>query len=70
MDSHRILSTTPNAKEKICPHLLITNIGDKQLPWHLIPTIQEIKHLAFKSTLQQLLLVPTSTHMPIFKIWT
>lgn len=54
VDSHKILSTTPNAKEKLCPNLPITNIGDKQLPWHSTPTTEEIKHLDFKSTLQQL----------------
>jgi hypothetical protein len=33
------------SKEKYCLHLLATNIEDKQLPWHLILIVREIKNL-------------------------
>ncbi len=52
MDSCKILSTPPNVEENFCMHLLVANIGDKQHPWHPVPTTWEIEHLAFQSTLQ------------------
>jgi hypothetical protein len=38
VDYHRILSTPPKDEKKLCLHLLVANIGDKQLPWHSIRT--------------------------------
>jgi hypothetical protein len=45
MGCNRRLSKPPSVKEKYYMHLLTTNIEDKQLPWHLILIVEEIKHL-------------------------
>jgi len=42
---NRRISKPSNVKEKYCLHLLATNIEDKQLPWHLILIVREIKNL-------------------------